>query len=108
MDGAKHKEERMNDRMRVWYSLYDRLLHTKVLEKAFKKVKSSNGSPGIDGPSCKGFALNQSENIAELLEVLRTKAYRPSPVKRVEIEKPDGGIRLIGIPRCATAWCNRR
>ena len=98
MDGAKHNEERMNDRMRVWYSLYDRLLHTQVLEAAFKKVKSSNGAPGIDGQSCKGFALNQPENIAELLEGLRTKAYRPSPVKRVEIEKPDGGIRLIGIP----------
>lgn len=98
MDGAKHNEERMNDRMRVWYSLYDRLLHAQVLEAAFKKVKSSNGAPGIDGQSCKGFALNQSENIAELLEALRTKAYRPSPVKRVEIEKPDGGIRLIGIP----------
>lgn len=84
--------------MRVWYSLYDRLLHTDVLEKAFKKVKSSNGAPGIDGQSCKGFALNRSENIAELLGELRTKAYRPSPVKRVEIEKPDGGIRLIGIP----------
>jgi len=53
--------------MRVWYSLYDRLLHTDVLEKAFKKVKSSNGAPGIDGQSCKGFALNRPENIAELL-----------------------------------------
>ncbi len=84
--------------MRVWYSLYDRLLHPDVLEIAFKKVKSSNGAPGIDGQSCKGFALNRSENIAELLGELRTKAYRPSPVKRVEIERPDGGIRLIGIP----------
>ena len=84
--------------MRVWYSLYDRLLHHQVLEEAFKKVKSSNGAPGVDGQSCKDFALNRSENIAELLELLRTKAYRPSPVKRVEIEKPDGGVRLIGIP----------
>jgi len=84
--------------MRVWYSLYDRLLHHQVLEEAFKKVKSSNGAPGVDGQSCKDFSLNRSENIAELLELLRTKAYRPSPVKRVEIEKPDGGVRLIGIP----------
>jgi len=98
MDGAKQKEERTNGRMRVWYSLYDRLLHTRVLEMAFKKVKSRNGSPGIDGQSCKDFALNRSENIAELLDELRTKAYRPDPVKRVEIEKPDGGVRLIGIP----------
>jgi len=83
---------------RVWYSLYDRLLHADALNAAFKKVKSSNGAPGIDGQSCKDFALNQAEEIAELLSELRTKTYRPSPVKRVELMKEDGGVRLIGIP----------
>lgn len=83
---------------RVWYSLYDRLLHADALNAAFKKVKSSNGAPGIDGQSCKGFALNQAEEIAKLLSELRTKTYRPSPVKRVELKKEGGGLRLIGIP----------
>jgi len=96
MKAAKQQEYGM--KTRVWYSLYDRLLHADVLEAAFKKVKSSNGAPGIDGQSCKNFALNRMDEIAVLLDELRTKTYRPSPVKRVELEKEDGGIRLIGIP----------
>ncbi len=61
-------------------------------------MKSANGAPGVDGQSCKDFALNQFENIRDLLADLRSKAYWLSPVKRVEIAKPDGGIRRIGIP----------
>jgi group II intron reverse transcriptase/maturase len=92
------KQQEYSLKSRVWYSLYDRLLHAEVLEEAFKKVKSSNGAPGIDGQSCNGFALNLTDEIAVLLEELRTKTYRPSPVKRVELKKDDGGVRLIGIP----------
>jgi retron-type reverse transcriptase len=83
---------------RVWYSLYDRLLHKDALIKAYKKVKSANGAPGIDGQSCKDFALQLDVNIHVLLTELRGRTYWPSPVKRVEIAKPDGGIRKIGIP----------
>ena len=82
----------------IWYSLYDRLLHRQALTEAFRKVKSANGAPGIDGQSCKDFAVDLEQNIGELLNELKAKRYRPQPVKRVEIEKPDGGIRLIGIP----------
>ena len=83
---------------RVWYSLYGRLLHEEALVAAFQQVKSANGAPGVDGQSCKDFALNQFENIRDLLADLRSKAYWPSPVKRVEIAKPDGGTRRMGIP----------
>jgi len=83
---------------KIWYSLYDRLLHGNALKDAFRKVKSANGSPGIDGQSCKDFAAELDRHILELLNELMQKTYRPEPVKRVEIEKPDGGIRLIGIP----------
>lgn len=81
-----------------WYSLYDRLLHSKALLEAFRKVKSANGAPGIDGQSCKDFAKNLDDNISNLLAELKAKSYQSQPVKRVEIEKPEGGIRLIGIP----------
>jgi len=96
MKAAKQRECGL--KTRVWYSLYDRLLHAEVLEAAFKKVKSSNGAPGLDGQSCKGFALNRADELAVLLNELRTKTYRPEPVRRVEIENPEGGIRRIGIP----------
>ena len=81
-----------------WYSLYDRLLHSKALLEAFRKVKFANGAPGIDGQSCKDFAKNLDDNISNLLAELKAKSYQSQPVKRVEIEKPEGGIRLIGIP----------
>ena len=82
----------------IWYSLYDRILHESVLKSAFRKVRSANGSPGTDGQSCKDFAADLDRQIPKLLSELRGKTYQPQPVKRVEIEKPDGGIRLIGIP----------
>ncbi len=83
---------------RVWYSLYGRLLHEDALKNAFRKVKSANGVPGIDGQSCKDFATETDRHISKLLNELKQKTYQPQPVKRVEAKKPEGGIRLIGIP----------
>lgn len=83
---------------RVYYSLYDRMLHEKPLLEAFKKVKSSRGAGGIDNQSIGDFAENLETNISVLVQELREKTYKPLPVKRVEIEKENGGIRLLGIP----------
>ena len=85
-------------RQRVWHSLYDRLLYKGALIGTFMKVKSANGAPGVDGESCKDFACQLDRNINDLLAALKGKTYQPSPVKRVEIDKPDGGVRKIGIP----------
>lgn len=82
----------------MFYSLYDRLLSEKVLCAAFVKVKSNKGAPGVDGQSISEFADQLDEHISQLLTELRSKTYRPLPVRRVEIPKPDGGIRLLGIP----------
>lgn len=83
---------------KVYYSLYDRLLHEKTLLRAFKRVKVSGGSGGIDDQDIDDFALELEENILLLVEELRDKSYSPQPVKRVEIEKEGGGKRLLGIP----------
>jgi RNA-directed DNA polymerase len=83
---------------RVYYSLYDRLLHKKFLFEAFKSVKSSKGSGGVDHQEIECFAENIDENIELLLKELQDKTYQPLPVKRVEIEKDNGGTRLLGIP----------
>lgn len=85
-------------KQRVWYSLYDKLLDYQFLKDAFRKVKSANGAPGIDGQSCKDFAFVLDKELDSLLKELTKKTYSPLPVKRVEIPKPDGGIRKIGIP----------
>lgn len=83
---------------RVYYSLYDRLLSPESLYRAFRKVKSNHGKPGIDGKTVEDFAKDLSDEIVMLVSELRDKRYHPQPVKRVEILKADGGIRKLGIP----------
>lgn len=83
---------------KIYYSLYDRMLNESGLLQAFAKVKSNKGAPGIDGQTIADFAEHLSEEIAQLASELRTKRYRPQPVRRVEIPKDGGGIRLLGIP----------
>ena len=71
------------------------------LEKAMAKVIANDGAPGVDGMGVKQlekyFARHQDRIVGELL----TGTYRPQPVKRVEIAKPDGGVRYLGIPTTA-------
>ena len=83
---------------KVYYTLYGRLLSRDALKLAFKKVKSSNGAPGIDRQSIKDFNWGLENNIEKLFSELKDKSYRPQPVKRVEIDKDGGGIRKLGIP----------
>ena len=84
--------------MTVYYSLYHQMLDINNLRKGFKKVKSAKGAAGIDGQSVGDFAENLAVNLKQLQFELQTKQYRAQPVKRVEIPKDDGGVRLLGIP----------
>jgi RNA-directed DNA polymerase len=83
---------------KVWYSLYGRLLEEERLRAAFAKVRIAKGAAGIDGQSIASFAEAQDQEIALLLQELKEKSYRPLPVRRVVIPKPDGGERKLGIP----------
>lgn len=83
---------------RIYYSLYDRMLQEKRLLQAFAKVKSNKGAAGVDGQSIADFFEHLSEEIALLVHELKEKSYRPQPVRRVEIPKPDGTLRRLGIP----------
>lgn len=69
-----------------------------ALINAFKKVKSVNGTSGVDRQSIKDFNSNLVNNIELLFHELKDKSYRPQPVRRVELDKDDGGKRLLGIP----------
>jgi len=79
--------------IRVWYSLYDRLLQRRGLEAAFAKVRRAAGAPGIDGQRVTDFEANLGEELDRLVHELRSKT-----VKRVTIPKPGGGERHLGIP----------
>jgi RNA-directed DNA polymerase len=83
---------------RIYYSLYDRLLNKQKLYEAFRKVRSAKGAAGIDGQSINDFKERITEELEILVNELREKRYQPRAVRRVEIPKPGGGIRKLGIP----------
>ena len=83
---------------RVYYSLYGRLLSKHALRQAFVHVKRAKGAAGIDGQPLSAFASRLEVELDRLLLELRHKQYRPQPVRRVEIPKDDGGVRLLGVP----------
>lgn len=80
------------------FSVYGKILHKDVLTEAFRKVKKNKGCAGIDKVSIKVFEENLDENIDLILNELRTKTYKPSPVRRKYIPKKNGKLRPLGIP----------
>jgi RNA-directed DNA polymerase len=81
-----------------YYSLIDKVYHMENLKQAYGAVKANNGAPGIDGQTVQAFGENLATEIAQLHLELKTKTYKPSPVRRVEIPKPDGSKRPLGVP----------
>jgi RNA-directed DNA polymerase len=79
-------------------NLLEQVLASDNLARAWKRVKSNNGAPGIDGVTVKDWPTHAREHWPASREQLESGRYRPQAVRRVEIPKPDGGIRLLGIP----------
>jgi RNA-directed DNA polymerase len=78
--------------------LWDQVWERENLYTALKRVERNGGAPGIDGMTVKDLRGYLKEHWLEIRAALESGAYQPSPVRRVEIPKPDGGVRLIGIP----------
>ena len=78
--------------------LLEKILTRDNLNKAYKRVKSNKGAPGIDGMSVEDALPWLREHREELVESIRNGKYKPQPVRRKEIPKPDGGVRKLGIP----------
>ena len=78
--------------------LLEAILDRRNLNKAFKRVRKNKGAPGIDGMTVEEALPYLREHRDELIGRIMRGKYTPSPVRRVEIPKPDGGIRKLGIP----------
>ena len=78
--------------------LMEEVCEASNLRKALQRVKANRGAPGVDGMTVEGLAVYFGQHEAELREQLLGGIYQPQPVRRVEIEKPDGGMRKLGIP----------
>jgi RNA-directed DNA polymerase len=78
--------------------LLSKILDKDNLNRAYKRVKANKGAPGVDGMTIEEALPWLKEHNHELTEKIWRGKYTPSPVKRVEIPKPDGGMRKLGIP----------
>ena len=72
------------------------------LKEALRQVKANKGSPGIDGMTVGGLTDYLKQHWPAIREQLLSGTYQPKPVRRVEIPKPDGGVRKLGIPTVAS------
>lgn len=78
--------------------LFERIVERNNLNRAYKQVKRNGGAPGVDGMTVDGLLAHLHEHKESFLESLRNETYQPQPVRRVEIPKVDGGVRLLGVP----------
>ena len=78
--------------------LLEKILDDANLQTAMEKVISNGGSFGVDKVKTDELKAYFEEHQATIKEQIRNRAYKPLPVRRVEIPKPNGGVRKLGIP----------
>ena len=78
--------------------MWEAIMESGNLARAWKQVRANRGAPGVDGMSIEAFPAWAKEHWKEIAALLESGKYKPKPVRRVEIEKPGGGKRLLGIP----------
>ena len=79
-------------------SLMEEVCQRDNLWKALTRVRANKGAPGVDGMTVGELRKYLKRHWPKIREQLLAGTYRPQPVKRVEIPKPDGGVRKLGIP----------
>ena len=87
-----------------FYSLYDKVYREDILWEAWRQVKANQGAPGVDGETLEAIvrAHREGEMVQRLQRELQAKTYQFQAVRRVDIPKPQGGTRPLGIRRFKT------
>ena len=78
--------------------LIERMVDTENMRLAWRRVKSNRGAPGVDGRDIDNTAALLRKCWPEIKQSLLSETYRPQPARRVEIPKPGGGVRKLGVP----------
>jgi len=89
--GGKHGAPRERE-------MIEKILEPENLTRAWKRVRANKGAPGIDGMTVADFPAFAREHWPRIISAIREGVYRPAPVRRVWIPKPDGSKRPLGIP----------
>jgi retron-type reverse transcriptase len=78
--------------------LLEKILSRDNMNLAYKRVKANKGAGGVDGVEMDELYDYIKENWKSIKEQIEQRQYKPQPVRRVEIPKPNGGVRKLGIP----------
>lgn len=78
--------------------LLESILERKNMQHALKRVVQNKGAPGVDGMTVRQLKRYLKRHWSKIRQALLDGTYDPLPVRRKEIDKPDGGVRLLGIP----------
>ena len=98
---VKSSETERKERMDT-SSLMKQILSSDNLNRAYLQVVRNKGAEGVDGMKYTELKEHLTKNGEIIKEQLRTRKYKPQPVRRVEIPKPDGGVRNLGVDRKST------
>ncbi len=78
--------------------LMEMILERRNMFRALKRVQANKGAPGVDGMTVEQLDGYLKRHWTKIRETILNGEHRPLPVRRKEIDKPDGGVRLLGIP----------
>jgi RNA-directed DNA polymerase len=93
---------------RAFHALYDRIYREDILWEAWERVRANRGAAGVDRMTVAAVEAYGAERmVVELQNSLRAGNYHPAPVRRVEIPKPDGNYRPLGIPTVKDRVCQQ-